>query len=147
MRPCVLPRQLGKQINQPAVAVHRQIAVPIRPPCVGVLRNGNGLCPLFVVRREPPVPILLPDGNRQHIQDALMPELLRHLRDGFPVQEYTIHIAAPLYPDPTLDPRQQAEDLRARNFAVWKQIYEKTYGIPLVYRREEDDLGAVVVGG
>ena len=59
MRPCVLPRQLGKQVNQPAVAVHRQIAVPIRPPCVGVLRNGNGLCPLFVVRREPPVPILL----------------------------------------------------------------------------------------
>lgn len=67
--------------------------------------------------------------------------------DGFPVQEYTIHIAAPLYPDPTLDPRQQAEDLRARNFAVWKQIYEETYGMPLVYRREEDDLAAVVVGG
>ena len=54
-------------VNSHSGLVDRQIAVPIRPPCVGVLHNGNGLCPLFVVRREPPIPILLPDGNRQHI--------------------------------------------------------------------------------
>ncbi|MBQ7847466.1 MAG: 1-acyl-sn-glycerol-3-phosphate acyltransferase, partial [Clostridia bacterium] len=57
--------------------------------------------------------------------------------DGFFVQEYTIHISAPLYPDETLPARQQIPDLMERNFVVWKEIYEKEYQMPLEYSTEK----------
>ena len=82
----ILPRQLCEQINQSAVTVDRIIAVSVCPPSVDVFCDGNGICPMLVIRREPPVPILLPDGDSQHIQHTLMTELLCDLRDGFPVQ-------------------------------------------------------------
>ncbi len=56
--------------------------------------------------------------------------------DGFYVQEYTIHIAAPIYPDESLPPLRRASDMMARNAAVWKEIYESEYHIPLSYTTE-----------
>lgn len=56
--------------------------------------------------------------------------------DGFFVQEYTIHIREPIYPDKNLKPREQIEDMLNRNFAVWKEIYETEYQIPLTYTTE-----------
>ena len=53
--------------------------------------------------------------------------------DGFPVQEYTVHIAPPLYPDRRLAYRERAADLRERNAAVWRALYEKHYQLPLTY--------------
>ncbi len=53
--------------------------------------------------------------------------------DGFYVQEYTIHIGKPLYPDPELHHTKNAENLMAQNAAVWKEIYETEYGVPLTY--------------
>ncbi len=53
--------------------------------------------------------------------------------DGFYVQEYTIHIGAPIYPDPQLHYTKNAENLMAQNAAVWKEIYETEYGVPLTY--------------
>ncbi|MBP3321450.1 MAG: 1-acyl-sn-glycerol-3-phosphate acyltransferase [Clostridia bacterium] len=58
--------------------------------------------------------------------------------DGFFVQEYTIHVGAPIYPDKTLPPRQQVPDLMEKNFAVWKEIYEREYDMPLVYKTKKD---------
>jgi len=52
---------------------------------------------------------------------------------GFPVQEYTINISEPLYPDQNLPYREQVEDLMKRNYEVWKDIYEKTYQTELSY--------------
>lgn len=53
--------------------------------------------------------------------------------DGFYVQEYTIHIAPPLYPDPKKSAVENVAYLRDENYRIWKEIYEESYGIPLSY--------------
>lgn len=53
--------------------------------------------------------------------------------DGLPVQAYTVHIGKPLYPDMTISTAECAEDLKNKNFAFCKGVYETTYGIPLKY--------------
>ena len=60
--------------------------------------------------------------------------------DGFYVQEYTIHIAEPIYPDTTLPHRKRIEDVMNRNAAVWKEIYEREYHIALTYTTDPDKL-------
>ena len=60
--------------------------------------------------------------------------------DGFYVQEYTIHIAEPIYPDTSLPHRKRIEDVMNRNAAVWKEIYEKEYHIALTYTTDPDKL-------
>ena len=57
--------------------------------------------------------------------------------DGFPVQEYTIHIAPPIYPDPTKPHGKRVEELMEKNTAVWREIYEREYGMPLLYTTEK----------
>ena len=56
--------------------------------------------------------------------------------DGFPVQEYTIHIAPPISPDPALPYGKKVEWLMAENSRIWKEIYESEYHIPLSYLTE-----------
>ena len=56
--------------------------------------------------------------------------------DGFPIQKYTVHIFEPIYPDPSKTNRQNVEEMKAKNFEVWKKCYEETYGIPLTYTTE-----------
>ena len=53
--------------------------------------------------------------------------------DGYFVQEYTVHISAPLYPDPSLPYKENVEKLREQNYKLWKDIYEKEYQMPLMY--------------
>ena len=53
--------------------------------------------------------------------------------DGFPVQEYSIHILEPIYPDPKLSEKENIEMMKGKNYQMWKDVYEKTYGIPLEY--------------
>ncbi|MBQ8261570.1 MAG: 1-acyl-sn-glycerol-3-phosphate acyltransferase [Lachnospiraceae bacterium] len=57
--------------------------------------------------------------------------------DGFFVQEYTIHIGKPIYPDAKKKRSENVQAMMDENFACWKNIYEKTYGIPLQYADEE----------
>jgi lipopolysaccharide biosynthesis glycosyltransferase len=59
--------------------------------------------------------------------------------DGFFVQEYTIHIGKPIYPDPQKRERENAERMMEENSRVWKEIYEESYGIPLEYTTEETE--------
>ena len=54
-------------------------------------------------------------------------------KDGFYVQEYTVHISPPIYPDTSLPRRAQSEDLMQKNYALWKEIYETEYQMPLTY--------------
>lgn len=56
--------------------------------------------------------------------------------DGFPIQEYTIHISKPIYADESLSKKDKIEYLKNANFEVWKEIYEKTYGLPLTYKQK-----------
>ena len=58
--------------------------------------------------------------------------------DGFFVQEYTVHISAPIYPDETLGKRECASRMMSENYEVWKNIYEKEYQIPLSYITEKE---------
>ena len=56
--------------------------------------------------------------------------------DGFYVQEYTIHISEPLYPDASLPAAKRSEDLRRRNYKAWADVYESVYQVPLEYTTE-----------
>ena len=56
--------------------------------------------------------------------------------EGYPIQEYTVNIAEPIYPDENLSTRENMEIMLNKNFEVWKQIYEDFYGIPLEYTTE-----------
>ncbi|MBR6935864.1 MAG: 1-acyl-sn-glycerol-3-phosphate acyltransferase [Clostridia bacterium] len=56
--------------------------------------------------------------------------------DGFRVQEYTVHVCPPLYPDNTKSEKENIRCLMAQNFAAWKEIYEREYGLPLSYTTE-----------
>lgn len=53
--------------------------------------------------------------------------------DGFYVQEYTIHVAEPIYPDKNKSREENIQHMMKKNFEVWQGIYEETYGIPLQY--------------
>ena len=57
--------------------------------------------------------------------------------DGFPIQAYTVHICAPIYPDPAKSTADNIAYLQQENFALWQHIYETTYGIPLTYEVDE----------
>ena len=56
--------------------------------------------------------------------------------DGFFVQEYTIHIGKPLEPDRDLPYSKKVQALADENFRIWKEIYEREYGMPLRYTTE-----------
>lgn len=56
--------------------------------------------------------------------------------DGYYIQEYTIHIGEPIYPDGSLSHGKRTEQLMEQNAKVWKRIYEDEYQIPLTYITE-----------
>ena len=53
--------------------------------------------------------------------------------NGYYIQEYTVHISEPIYPDASLPYKKQVEALKAKNYQLWKDIYEKEYQMPLKY--------------
>lgn len=59
--------------------------------------------------------------------------------DGFFVQEYTIHIGKPLEPDRDLPYSKKVQALADENYRIWKEIYEREYGMPLRYTTETEN--------
>ncbi len=57
--------------------------------------------------------------------------------DGYPVQAYTINVCDPIIPSKQLSRAENIEMLMKENYAAWKNVYEKTYGIPLTYTCDE----------
>ena len=53
--------------------------------------------------------------------------------DGYPVQEYTLHISAPIYPDKEKGYAENVAYLLFENARIWQSIYEKEYHMPLYY--------------
>ena len=53
--------------------------------------------------------------------------------DGYPIQAYTLHILAPIYPDPALTSKENAANLQLEHDKAWKELYEKVYGTSLNY--------------
>ena len=60
--------------------------------------------------------------------------------DGFPIQEYTLHFLPAIYPDPEKPAKENMEMLKNKNYAAWKEVYEKVYGIPLTYTCDPDKI-------
>ena len=56
--------------------------------------------------------------------------------EGFPIQEYIVNIAEPIYPEKGLTSKENTEKMMSNNFEMWKKIYENFYGIPLEYTTE-----------
>ena len=63
--------------------------------------------------------------------------------DGYPVQEYTLNIGEPIYPDKELGYKDCLDLMMEENARVWKQIYERDYDIPLSYTTEKATVTAV----
>ena len=57
--------------------------------------------------------------------------------EGYPIQAYTLHILEPIYPDPSKNIKENSDMLKAENERMWKELYEKVYGIPLTYITEK----------
>ena len=57
--------------------------------------------------------------------------------DGLPVQEYTIHIMKPIYPNKELAYKEAIQQMKNQNFEMCKEVYERVYGIPLTYTTKE----------
>lgn len=53
--------------------------------------------------------------------------------DGFPVQEYTLHILPAIYPDNSLPRSETTKKMMKENYEAWVKTYEDFYGKPLVY--------------
>ena len=57
--------------------------------------------------------------------------------DGNLVQEYTVHIGKPIYPDKNLSERDNIKMMRDKNYDFWKETYEKVYGKKVEYSTVE----------
>lgn len=62
-------------------------------------------------------------------------------KDGFPVQEFTVNILPLIYPDPELSLNDNCEMMSGKNFALWKDAYERVYGVKLEYSTVENAAG------
>lgn len=58
--------------------------------------------------------------------------------DGFPIQEYTIHISEPIYPPEGISTREASEFMLRENERIWREIYEREYAVPLKYLSEAE---------
>ena len=54
--------------------------------------------------------------------------------------EYYINIEKPIYPDENLSDKDNIVAMREKNSAVWKQIYEDFYKIPLEYTTIKEEV-------
>ncbi len=92
------------------------------------VKNDVPVLPCFITMKDSNI---LGEELRRAITDFDVAE--NFVPDGFYVQEYTIHIGEPIYPNPELTPKENMEYMAKRNFEVWKEIYEKEYQMPLSY--------------
>ena len=53
--------------------------------------------------------------------------------DGYPVQEYTIHVGKPIPYDKNENLIENTNRMMDTNYEIWKKVYEDFYGIPLTY--------------
>ena len=82
----------------------------------------QGAYKLAVRSNVPVVPIFI----TQQDSDTVGP-------DGFNIQEYTIHVFAPIYPQKDKSKAQNIQYLMDENARVWRECYESTYGKKLTY--------------
>lgn len=67
-------------------------------------------------------------------------DLEKDAAPDFKKVQYTLHVLAVLYPDPTLSVKENTERLAEQDYALKKQCYERVYGKKLTYRFENADI-------
>ena len=82
----------------------------------------DGAFKLAVRNNVPVIPIFITMNDSEIIGD-----------DGFPVKEYIVNIEKPIYQNNELAEKEIVEDLKNRNYEIWKNIYEEFYKITLEY--------------
>lgn len=60
--------------------------------------------------------------------------------DGFSIQEYTVNIEKPIYPDLEKSEKENTVMMKDKNYEVWKKIYEDFYQIPLEYKCDQEEV-------
>ena len=53
--------------------------------------------------------------------------------DGFPIMEYYVNIEEPIYKNKEITDKENIQQMRDKNFDVWKNVYEEFYETPLEY--------------
>ena len=94
------------------------------------VKNNVPVLPCFITMKDSDI---LGEDLRRSISDFDIAE--NFVPDGFYIQEYTIHIGKPIYPKAELGLKENMEYMANANFEVWKEIYEKEYGMPLEYKK------------
>lgn len=59
--------------------------------------------------------------------------------------EYYIHVEKPIYKNEKLSEKENIQEMKKKNFLIWKKIYEDFYKIPLSYTCDKDKLPDYVV--
>ena len=87
----------------------------------------NGAFKLAARNNVPVIPIFITMEDSEIIGE-----------DGFPVQQYTMNIGEPIYPEDNLTEGENTKIMKEKNFAVWKDVYENFYKKPLEYTTEKE---------
>ena len=58
-------------------------------------------------------------------------------KNGFPIQAHTIWFLPAIYPKAELNERENVEYMKNENFRVWKNLYERVYGVELKYSKDK----------
>ena len=82
----------------------------------------DGAFSLAVRNKAPVVPIFITMEDSDRLDG-----------DGFPIQEYTMHILPAIYPDGNLSYAEAKHDMKNKNYEAWVKVYEDFYKMPLVY--------------
>lgn len=106
---------------------------PLKPGAYKfAVKNNVPVLPCFITMKDSDI---LGEDLRCEIKDFEVDE--NFVPNGYYVQEYTIHVGKPIYPDVNRSARENMEYMANENFRIWKEIYEKEYGMPLIYNTEE----------
>ena len=57
--------------------------------------------------------------------------------DGFPIQEHTVHVGEPIYPDKNLTDKENINRIKDLNYDYWVKVYENVYKTPLTFTTKE----------
>ena len=83
----------------------------------------------FAVKNKAPIlPVFITMEDSKHLD-----------KNGELVQAYTVNILKPIFPAENLSDKENIENMKNKNYEMWKEVYEKTYKIPLVYKTKEED--------
>ena len=106
---------------------------PLKPGAFKfAVKNNVPVLPCFITMKDSDI---LGEELRSQIKGFEVDE--NFVPNGYFIQEYTIHIGEPIYPNENRSARENMEYMAKENYKIWKNIYESEYSIPLTYSTEQ----------